>query len=76
MSLRIPGEPGGDSVNRIDVPTDLMLPVSSRVLGDRKRCPYERRDTMTLPGGEDVVELWELIVLARLRPQRGGMGRD
>ena len=76
MSFRIPGEFGGDSVKRIEVPTDRMLPASSLVLIERRRCPYDRRETITLPEGEDVVELCELIVLARLRPLRGGIGSD
>ncbi len=74
MNLHIPGELGGEPVKRIDVPTDRMLPVSSSVLGDRRRCPYDRARTITLPEGEEVVELCELIVLARLRPQTGRDG--
>ena len=64
-------------MNRIEVPTDRMLPVSSLVvLGERRRWPYDRRETITFPEGDEVVELCELIVLARLRPLRGGIGSD
>lgn len=75
-NLRAAGEPGGD-VKRIEVPTDLILPVSPLgVLGERRRGPYDRRETITLPDGEEVVLLWELIVLALLLRLRGGIGSD
>lgn len=68
------GKASVDSLNRIDVPTVVILQVSSCFIGERG--PYDRRETMTLPDGDETTEFWELTVLARLRLERGGIGRD